>query len=193
MKEITVKLVGISALLLSADKLADPLNKATIRHKELTSKRTKTEDDHLLIARSQWEGLLYWDENEGVIMPTQNIRAAMIGGGKLNKLGMALKRGTIMFDDHVPLDYGKKLTIAQLWDGDYKDVRSVVVSQARIMAYRPKFKNWSVTVSFKYDENVLDENQILQSLENAGQFVGIGGFRPEKGGPFGRFDVKKVA
>jgi hypothetical protein len=192
MKQINIRLQGVSPLLQSNDRLADPLNPLTIKHKELTSKRKKTEDDHWLIARSQWEGLLYWNDAVGVIMPTQNIRAAMIGGGKLNKLGMALKRGTIMFDDYVPLDYGKKLTIEQLWEGDYKDVRSVVVSQARVMAYRPKFPQWSLSVNFQYDENVLDENQIMQSLDNAGQFIGIGGFRPEKGGPFGRFTVSKL-
>lgn len=192
MKQITIKLTGTSPLLLSSDKLADPLNPLTIRHKELTSKRKKTEDDHRLIARSQWQGLLYWDDKLGVVMPTQNIRAAMIGGGKLNKLGMALKRGTLMMDDVVPLDYGKKLTIEQLWDGDYKDVRSVVVSQARVMAYRPKFNKWSIIFDFQYDENVLDENQLMQSLDNAGMFVGIGGYRPEKGGIFGRFKAEKI-
>jgi len=192
MKQISVKIQGVSPILLACDRLADPLNPLTIKHKELTSKRKKTEDDHLLIARSQWEGLLYWDDSVGVIMPTQNIRACLINGAKLHKLGMAVKRGTIMFDDYVPLEYGKKLTIQQLWEGDYRDVRSVVVSQARVMAYRPKFSQWSLTVNFQYDENVLDENQIMQSLENAGQFIGIGGFRPEKGGPFGRFTVSKL-
>jgi hypothetical protein len=191
MKQIKIKLTGVSPLLLCSDKLADPLNPLTIQHKELTSKRKKTVDDHLLIARSQWQGLLYWDSENGVIVPTQNIRAALIGGGKLNKLGMALKRGTLMMTDFVPLDYGKKLSIAQLWDQDFKDVRSVVVSQSRVMAYRPKFTTWSLIFDIQYDENVLDENQIMQSLENAGQFVGIGGFRPEKGGIFGRFKPEK--
>jgi hypothetical protein len=187
MKRLTVKFDGTSALLMSCDKLADPLNPATIIHKELTSKRKKTEDDHKLIARSQWQGLLYWSDKFGAVIPTQNIRAAIIGGGKLNKLGMALKRGTLMFEDVVPLDYGAKLSIQELWDGGYRDVRSVVVSQARVMCYRPKFIKWSLTFNVDYDENVLDKNQIQQSMDNAGLFVGIGGFRPEKGGSFGRF------
>lgn len=125
-------------------------------------------------------------------MPTQNIRAAIIGGGKLNKLGMQLKRGTIMLDERVPLDYGKQLTIDQLWDQRYIDRRSVVVSTARVMAYRPKFTQWSCIFSLIYDEKTLDESNILQSAENAGTFIGIGGFRPEKGGTFGRFSVEKL-
>jgi len=192
MKTITLKLTGTSPLLHSCDRLADPLDPATIAHKELTSKRKKTEDDHRMIARSQWQGLLYWDEKLNVILPTQNIRASIIGGAKLNKLGMQIKRGTFLMEEEVQVDYGKKLTIDQLWEQKYYDRRSVVVSQARVMAYRPKFTTWSVQIEFKYDENMLDASQIMQAATNAGLFVGIGGFRPEKGGTFGRFEVEQI-
>jgi hypothetical protein len=188
---ITMSFKGTSPLLLSCDKMADPLNPATIAHKEITSKRKKTEEDHAMIARSQWEGLMYWSDEVGVYVPSQNIRATIVGGAKLNKLGMQVKRGTIMGGhDHVPLSYGKKKTIDQLWDDPaYRDVRSVVISSARVMAYRPKFENWSLEFSMTYDDTVLDVNQIKQACDNAGMFVGIGGFRPEKGGPFGRFEA----
>ncbi len=192
MKQITLKFTGTSPLLLACDRLADPLDPTTIKHKELTSKRKKTEEDHVLIARSQWQGAIYWDDEVGVYIPTQNIRASIIGGAKLNKLGMQIKRGTIMLDDKSALEYGKKLTIDQLWDQNYIDRRSVVVSSARVMAYRPKFNDWSLRFTLTYDELTLDANQIIQSAENAGRFIGIGGFRPEKGGTFGRFDVEKV-
>jgi len=192
MKDIKMRFNGTSPLLLSCDRLADPLDPATIAHKELTSKRKKTEDDHHLIARSQWQGLLYWNDELGVYMPTQNIRATLVGGAKLNKLGMQVKRGVMMLDAEIPLDYGKKLSVEQLWEQRYLDRRSVVVSTARVMAYRPKFTQWSLTFSLMYDENTLDQNQILQAADNAGKFVGIGGFRPEKGGHFGRFTVELV-
>jgi hypothetical protein len=192
MQSINLKFTGTSPILLSCDKLADPLDPATVAHKELTSKRKKTADDHHLIARSQWQGLLYWDDEIGVHMPTQNIRATLVGGAKLNKLGMQIKRGTMMMEEKVALDYGKKLSIQQLWDQRYLDRRSVVVSTARVMAYRPKFTNWSLTFGLTYDENTLDQNQILQAADNAGKFVGLGGFRPEKGGHFGRFTVGLV-
>jgi len=192
MKTLELLMTGLSPLLLSCDKLADPLDPATIAHKELTSKRKKTEDDHILIARSQWNGLMYWDDEIGVYMPTQNIRAALVGGAKLNKLGMQIKRGTLILEEKSELDYGKKLTLNQLWDQRFLDRRSVVVSTARVICYRPKFLKWSLMFSLHYDENILDENQILQSFENAGKFIGIGGYRPEKGGTFGRFAVESI-
>ena len=191
MKRLTIKITGISPVLLSCDKLADPLDPATITHKELTSKRKKTEEDHFAIARSQWNGLMYFDEILGVYMPTQNIRAALVGGAKLNKLGMQIKRGTIMEDEKIALDYGKKLTMDQLWEQRYLDRRSVVVATARVMAYRPKFPvGWSLLFKILFDESVLDSSQVMQSFDNAGSFIGIGGFRPEKGGSFGRFQAE---
>jgi hypothetical protein len=189
MKQLKLKINGISPVLLACDRLADPLDKKTIAHKELTSKRKKTEEDHFAIARSQWEGLLYWDDEIGVYMPSQNIRASLVGGAKLNKLGMQIKRGTMILEEKITLNYGKKLTVQQLWDQKYIDRRSVVVSQARVMAYRPKFDVWSLSFEIIYDESILDEKQILSSFENAGKFIGIGGFRPEKGGIFGRYEI----
>ena len=147
----------------------------------------------MAIARSQWNGLLYFDDENGVYLPTQNIRATLIGGAKLNKLGMAIKRGTVMLSDREPLDYGKKLSKDKLWEQGYIDKRSVVISNSKVMAYRPKFKDWNVTFELIYDENTLDESDIMLSFENAGRFIGIGGYRPEKGGIFGRFDTEKVA
>jgi len=190
MKRLSIKITGISPILLSCDKLADPLDPATIAHKELTSKRKKTEEDHIALARSQWNGLMYWEDGIGVYVPSQNIRASLVGGAKLNKLGMQIKRGTIMEDEKIELDYGKKLTMQQLWEQRYIDRRSVVVSTARVMAYRPKFMVWTLTFKILFDELVLDSNQIMQSFDNAGSFIGIGGFRPEKGGSFGRFQAE---
>ena len=194
-KSIKLKFTGISPLLLSCDKLADPLNPATIAHKELTGKTKKTFADHLAIARSQWEGLMYWDDQKNiVIMPTINIRSCIVQGAKLNKLGMQIKRGTMILDAFVPLEYGKKLTKDELWENEYIDKRSVVVSGSRVIAYRPKFpEGWSITFDFSYDDNTLDVNQIMQACENAGNFIGIGGFRPEKGGPFGRFSCELLS
>lgn len=192
MKQATYKMTGKSQLLLSCDKLADPLDPLTIAHKELTNNKKKTEETHILIAKSQWRGCMYWDDKEGVYMPSQNVRATLVGGAKLNKLGMQIKRGIMMVDDIVPLDYGKKLTLEQLWAQKFLDRRSVVISAKRVMAYRPMFKDWSLTFDLQFDEAILDENEIMQSFENAGKFVGIGGFRPEKGGTFGRFTIEQI-
>ena len=190
MYQTTLNIKGSSPILLSCDRLANPIDKDAVRQKVLTNKQKKTYEDHLAIARGQWEGSLYWDDEAGVIIPTQNIRATIINGGKLSKLGMHLKRGLLCLDDFVPLEYGAKLTKDELWEGKYYDCRSVVIGKSRVMAYRPKFNPWSLTVNCIWDEKVIDEAQLIKSAVDAGKYVGLGGFRPEKGGMFGRFKVE---
>jgi hypothetical protein len=111
----------------------------------------------------------------------------------LNKLGAAMQRGTVILDDKIPLEYVGPRTIEGLWnDPRFRDARSVVVSRARLMRYRPMFQEWAVTVDLTFDPQILEADQIFQCAENAGKFIGLGDFRPNKGGSFGRFTVESV-
>lgn len=192
MEIITVKLIGISPLLMHGDRFSNPLDPLTKGHKVLTSKRKKTEEDHLAIARSEWMGSLYHDETLGPYMPTVNIKSAMVGGAKLSRLGSAFKRACLILDDKAKLNYPGPRKPGAMWDdGRFTDARSVVVSQSRLMRYRPKFDTWE-TESFDilYDPETLDRDQVVRALETAGKLIGIGDYRPDKGGTFGRFDVE---
>jgi hypothetical protein len=193
MDQITLKLIGASALLMHSDKFSDPLNPATRAHKTLTSKRTKTDEDYVAIARSEWEGGLYHNDEIGPYMPTQNIRSAIIDGGKLNKLGANIKRSVLILEDKSRLEYKGPRDVESMWtSGRFHDVRSVVVSRGRVMRYRPKFEQWSLTITLTYDPKVIEREQLIACARNAGTFIGIGDFRPNKGGQMGRFSVEVV-
>ena len=76
--------------------------------------------------------------------------------------------------------------INQDWE---TDIRSVIINRARIMRSRPCFKEWALQFALDIDEEELDSDVLKEILEHAGKRVGIGDFRPEKGGSFGRFHV----
>ena len=42
----------------------------------------------------------------------------------------------------------------------------------------------------EFDPELLTEKHIVELVDIAGHTVGIGNFRPEKGGRFGRFEVE---
>lgn len=65
MDMLTLKLTGMSPLMMHADTLANPLNPITKAHKELTSKRKKTDDDHEAIAKSEFIAGAYWTKEDG--------------------------------------------------------------------------------------------------------------------------------
>lgn len=57
------------------------------------------------------------------------------------------------------------------------------------LRYRPEFKEWSAEVSFTFDAELLCVEDIVNLLDRAGFGCGVGEWRPQKGGEFGRFQV----
>lgn len=55
--------------------------------------------------------------------------------------------------------------------------------------YRGEFKRWWTQVDVQHNANVMSAEQILNLFSTAGFAVGIGEWRPEKDGQFGRFHV----
>lgn len=55
--------------------------------------------------------------------------------------------------------------------------------------YRAEFKGWKANVRLSYNKHALSSAQIVNLFNLAGFGVGIGEWRPEKDGQFGRFHV----
>ena len=76
---------------------------------------------------------------------------------------------------------------------DYSiDKRPVVIGKARVARCRPCWANWRMRVALEIDTSILKPKQVEESLSLAGRIIGIGDYRPEKGGGFGRFSAKLV-
>lgn len=73
------------------------------------------------------------------------------------------------------------------------DSRPVTIpaTKGRIMRHRPRFDDWGAKFQLEVDDDVLPLAVVHQLLNEGGQSVGIGDFRPEKRGPFGRFRVTR--
>lgn len=55
--------------------------------------------------------------------------------------------------------------------------------------YRAEFVNWSADIPVSYNKHALSKEQIVNLFNLAGFGVGVGEWRPEKNGQFGRFHV----
>jgi len=75
------------------------------------------------------------------------------------------------------------------------DARPVTIpaTKGRIMRYRPRFNKWAARFELSLESHLLSLDMAQQLLVEAGQSIGIGDFRPEKRGPFGRFRVTLFA
>lgn len=191
MQNVTLKLTAESPILMHSDRYANPLDTMTKEHKLLTSKRKKVDEDHEAIAKSEWMGGLYYDDEHGPYMPGQNVKSALVGAAKIHRMGATFKRALIVVDDRLRLDYTGPRDPEKMWESPrFVDCRSVVVGQSRLMRYRPKFHDWSLSVNIVFSNEMIEQEDVVRAAENAGMFIGIGDYRPEKGGAFGRFSVE---
>lgn len=55
--------------------------------------------------------------------------------------------------------------------------------------YRGEFRTWRTTLRIQYNQNALSPEQIVNLFNTAGFGVGVGEWRPERDGSFGRFRV----
>lgn len=66
-------------------------------------------------------------------------------------------------------------------------------SGSRVWRYFPMIDRWSGVVPFHVLADEITNDVFEQTLRQAGNFVGIGRFRPENGGTLGRYTVEKIA
>ena len=57
------------------------------------------------------------------------------------------------------------------------------------LRYRPEFAKWRCRIEAEIDAGLLTPEDIINLVNRAGFSVGIGEWRPEKGGEYGRFEI----
>lgn len=65
-------------------------------------------------------------------------------------------------------------------------------SGKRVWKYFPFVEEWKAEVEFIVLDEMIDNDVFQQHLVDAGQFIGIGYFRPRNNGYWGRFGVDKI-
>jgi len=137
---------------------------------------------------------LYAMEDGRLYLPAVCVRNCMIKGAVGYRIGKrsagSILAGAIMITDDKFFFYRNGKNIK-----DYAiDVRRVVVGsgmrKAGIIRARPMVKlPWQLRCVFAVNESLVSIEHIQPIMENAGQIIGIGDYRPSKTGWFGKFDV----
>jgi len=183
---ITAK--GTRPLLLHNVRLASPLDPFAKRLKALNAKRVKTDEDRLEIARTEWEGGLYFDPEIGPFVPAPNVLASLIGGARLIKAGKKIERGVMVNDLQMPLAYRGPREIDAMWGGgesEFVDMRTVRVGQSKIDRCRPVFREWAFESDVEIDPQVIEVDEFKEVARLAGSMEGVGDYRRL----YGRFEA----
>lgn len=186
---IKFRIKGTAPLLMNCDRYSNPLDPLTKAHKKLHGKRNRTDEEEIALMKSSWLGSLYFNDQQTVCIPSKNIEATLIGGAKKFKKGKLFESGVAVLEDWIPLKHKGPKDIEKLWNQpEFRDVRGVVLDRRRVQKCRPKFNDWSLEFSVAYHGEVVNESDVIQALEQAGEFVGLCDYRPR----FGRFECEVI-
>jgi len=131
----------------------------------------------------------YINEDNEFYIPKEQIKGALINAGALtkSKVGNAKKSmknivAGMFFIKESTLPLGKDFVI---------DKRSAVNKnvKARVICVRPKWNKWETTFTLQVDNDTITDQTVRKIIEDAGTYIGIGSFRPQNNGEFGRFNV----
>lgn len=143
-------------------------------------------------ANTDWEKealkKLYVDSDGNLYVPSTHIERSLIEAGKKIKVkGQGKATYSKLFGSMISIQEFEILHEITQYE-IHKTLVVIPSTKGRIMRYRPMFKNWKLCFHIEADEEIAAD-AIKEALEIAGKYVGIGDWRPEKKGKFGKFQV----
>jgi len=185
MKTVTIEISGTTPLLVHRFG-EDPEQAGGTRRVEVSKRDPRTEA----------EKVVYKDKDGHFYFSGFSITGCMRNAGAGHKMRGSRKTLRFVVPSAVRI-LNETITIlngngkpAENFEVDSRPV-TIPATKGRVMRHRPRFDNWSAKFSLLVDDKNLALDDAHMLLNEGGQFFGVGDFRPEKGGPFGCFQVTK--
>lgn len=108
--------------------------------------------------------------------------------GSRKSVKFIVPAAVVVLDDLCGLYLHDRKTPVVDFEVDSRPV-TIPATKGRVMRHRARSNEWCVCVTMQINETILNEDVVRQLFTEGGQQIGIGDFRPEKGGPFGTFGL----
>lgn len=185
---IKATIVGTRPLLMQSDRLSDPTDPIA-RAKALAAKaRDKSTDaGQDEIARLEFLGSLYLDDDGAVCIPADNILRALRDAAARERKGKMVQEQIVCERESFPLVYeGPRDPEAMFRDPRFSLRKSVVLDgpkKKRVVRTRPRFPaGWSACLELSIEgARTLTPADLRRFLDGAGA-LGLGSWRPRYGG-----------
>lgn len=202
MDRIKFKLNGLVPQMQHSNKMADPLNIYKKAVAQYTSKRKKTDADELMIARIEWEAGIYFDADGWLCWPGENIERMLLDAAKKNRNGVKIKEGIRVEENFARLDVGVPFRLQKFPTSadeipsasldklypKFFDRRVAKIQKASVIRTRPRFDKWAIEFTVLYNEDIINEATIIETMTIAGNQIGLSDYRPR----YGLFEFKVV-
>ena len=157
--------------------------------KKTASKRTGQEIDR--IAYLETDLSIYW-RDERPHLPAANIRTCIERAARTLKDGPRVRRGMLVQSVRFECaDYGPDTTRREIIEAA-RFVKPVRVGRATIMRTRALFQDWRAEVVVDGLDELVDAEALERWATIAGRLIGLGDWRPDCSGEYGRFTVQSV-
>jgi hypothetical protein len=152
-------------------------------------------DDH---DKRCWQERMHVDEHGVCFIPATAFKKAIdsaagflrerVPGKGQSEYGKHLRAGVMVMKNPTLGVKMEKVECEML----YVDSDGKAGSGKRVWRRFPVFRKWDCDVEFVIVDSTIDEDVFLRHLEEAGRLIGIGRWRGERGGMYGRFEIKNV-
>lgn len=186
MKTISVKITGTSPLMLCRFQETNEQEKST--RKVLIDKGTP---------RDQATRAAYIDKDNKFFFPGGAIPRLLREAGSNHKVRGTRKSAKYLVpaavrikEDGIVILNGDGNTPAKDFEVDSRPV-VIPSTKGKIMCHRPRWDCWSAKFNLVINETLLPVDFINTLLVEGSQQIGVGAYRPEKGGPYGTFLISE--
>lgn len=172
----------------------DTTSPANVEKAEITRKRggNRTAADDARLRELECQTSLWLDEKETPTIPVGALRRCIENAARKSKEDPAVREGLQV--ESVAFAYDKKAlgeSVEELGRKAQFTV-GVVIQRARILRTRAKFDKWGARVMIDTDDELVDRAKLERWLDIGSRRIGLGDWRPEKSGSYGRFEVVSV-
>jgi hypothetical protein len=133
---------------------------------------------------------LYLDARGNPYIPSSYLMGALVEAGKSVKIqGKGKSTYSKLIGSTVSISPDAIPLSPNLWE-PYTITAVNPMTRGRMSVTRPKFNEWGLRFEIIATEDI-PEDKFAAILEEAGKFVGIGDWRPQKKGMYGKFITTK--
>ena len=141
------------------------------------------------MAESEIEDKLYLDEDGKVQLPSVYIKNCITEASKQFKI---VGKGKSTYSKLVASTIDIEPFMIEFKSGKYEVFRISAVNpmtRGRMMTERPRYNKWGASFEIVLNDPGVTVSVINEILEHAGKYVGVGDWRPQTKGMFGKFMI----
>ena len=192
-----ISIVGITPIIMHDGAAGLDTNSPANREKSQIAKKrgtNRTEQDDNRLRMLDTLTSLWTSDDDLPTIPEAAFRANLETSARKLKQGPLVREGLIVSETEL-FEYDTELGDTPMELAENPKVQftvGVVVQRARVLRTRAKFDNWGASFIVEVDPSLVDREHLETWLDIGGRRIGLGDWRPEKSGKYGRFEAEKI-